>query len=131
MTEQTIPSLISVGIAAIIGLLILWWGAACKRGTFPKNHILGVRTPTTLRSNEAWVIAHRAGAPQLLIAGWGIITAALVATVFTLILNPVPAVPLVFTLAFVWALGWIISSSGTAARAARSFRGNHDQTPTN
>lgn len=127
MTEQIITSLIGVGIAAIIGLLILWWGAACKRGTFPRNRILGVRTPTTLRSNEAWTVAHRAGAPQLLVAGWGIITAALVATVFTLILNPVPAVPLVFTLAFVWALGWIIASSGTATRAARSSRSNHDE----
>ncbi|WP_454118914.1 SdpI family protein [Microbacterium lacticum] len=123
MNEQMVPAFIGAGVAVILGALILWWAAACRRGTFPRNRLLGIRTPTTLRDQEAWMTAHRAGAPSLTIAGTGVLLAALIAIICTLSSTPMPAVPLTFTVAFIWALGWTIASSATGTRAARSLPG--------
>jgi hypothetical protein len=107
--------------AAILGGFLLWWGSACKRGTFKRNPILSVRTLTTLRSDQAWITAHRAGEPQLTTAGCGVLAAALIVGALTLLLNPNPATPLTLTLALIWALAWSTGSGILAIRATRAF----------
>lgn len=57
-------------IAAIVVFVIaaLWAavGVAGLLGRFPGNRWAGVRTKETLRSEEAWVLAHRVAAPGFL-----------------------------------------------------------------
>lgn len=113
-----IAALVGTGVAGAVGVLVLWWAAACARGTFPRNRILGIRTTATLRSQDAWAAAHRAGAKGFGIAGWGIVLAAAIAAVFALLSHAVPAVPLALTVAFAWAIIWIIVGSAQGSRAA-------------
>lgn len=119
MDAQTVPALLGVLGAFLAGALILWLASACRRGTLKRNPVLGVRTPSTLRSDEAWIAAHRAGAPQLAIGGWGVIVAGLVAAAFLIAGHPVPGVPLAVVLGFAWMLGWLIASGIVAGRVAR------------
>ncbi len=51
------------GLAAIlVGGLLLWtcWLGSQRR--LPRNRIVGIRLPSTLRSDEAWTTAHVAAA---------------------------------------------------------------------
>ncbi|WP_353114389.1 SdpI family protein [Microbacterium sp.] len=119
MDSQTVPALLGILGAGLAGVLVLWLASACRRGTLKRNPLLGVRTPSTLRSDEAWIAAHRAGAPQLAIGGWGLMAAGAVAAVFLIVGRPVPGIPLTVVLGFVWMLGWLIASGFVAGRVAR------------
>lgn len=68
-------------LAIIVGLLVLWWGVACRNGRFPRNPILGYRTVTALRSTPAWNAAHRGYAPWIILSGVVLAVAGVVAFV--------------------------------------------------
>lgn len=73
--------LIGPSSGLIVGLLILWWGIACRNGRFPRNPILGYRTIAALRNAPAWNAAHRGYAPWIILAGSVLAVAGLVAFV--------------------------------------------------
>lgn len=73
--------LIGPSIALIVGLLILWWGIACRNGRFPRNLILGYRTVAALRSTPGWNAAHRGYAPWIILSGVVLTVAGIVAFV--------------------------------------------------
>lgn len=73
--------LIGPSIALIVGLLVLWWGIACRNGRFPRNPILGYRTVAALRSTHAWDAAHRGYAPWIILSGVVLTVAGIVAFV--------------------------------------------------
>ena len=50
------------------GLLVMGLGWLAKSGTLPRNHFAGIRLPSTMRSDRAWVAAHRAGWSMTLVA---------------------------------------------------------------
>ena len=54
-----IASGIAVSVVAILG----------RAGKLPRNHFVGIRLPSTLRSDEAWLAAHRASWPYSFGAG--------------------------------------------------------------
>lgn len=76
--------LIGPAIATVVGLLILWWGIACRTGRFSRNPILGYRTPAALRSASAWDAAHRGYAPWIILAGVTLTVAGITALLGTL-----------------------------------------------
>ena len=47
-------------VAALLPLLLIAVTAAAARGAIPANGLVGIRTPATQRSEEAWRAAHRA-----------------------------------------------------------------------
>ena len=49
----------------LVGLLIMWMGGRMEQGRFRRNRWAGIRTPATMRSDEAWVAAHEVGGPWL------------------------------------------------------------------
>lgn len=58
-----------VVLLALAGALLLataWLGA---RGRLRRNKVLGIRVPSTLRSDAAWAAAHRAAAAPFAAAG--------------------------------------------------------------
>jgi uncharacterized membrane protein len=56
-------------IIALGGLLLIWVAIRMWQGRLPRNSIAGVRTPTTMRSSEAFDIANKAAAPLAAAAG--------------------------------------------------------------
>ena len=51
------------------GLLIMWMGGRMANRRLKRNKWAGIRTPSTMKSDEAWFIAHEAGAPLMTTAG--------------------------------------------------------------
>ena len=51
------------------GVLVSWVGTRSATGRLARNRRLGVRTPRTVASDEAWEAAHRAAGPWLVAAG--------------------------------------------------------------
>ncbi|WP_328291326.1 SdpI family protein [Kineococcus sp. NBC_00420] len=61
----------SIGIIATAGLLLLAVIAGVivsqiRQGTLVNNGVIGIRTPQTRASEEAWRVGHRAAVPLLL-----------------------------------------------------------------
>jgi uncharacterized membrane protein len=50
-----------------VGLLFLFIGKSF--GTIPRNYLIGIRTPWTLRSDEVWDKTHRLGGRLFMLAG--------------------------------------------------------------
>jgi len=51
------------------GLAILVTALLAAGGRLPRNYVVGIRTPSLLRSEEAWRTGHAAAAPWLEAAG--------------------------------------------------------------
>ncbi len=81
---MTLLELTGPVIALIAGLLVLWWGIACRNGRFPRNPILGYRTAAALRSTSAWTAAHRGYAPWIILSGLVLTVAGIIAFVSVL-----------------------------------------------
>jgi uncharacterized membrane protein len=54
-------AVVLLGTASLLG----WVGVRASTGRLDRNRSLGVRTPRTLRSDDAWQAAHRAAGPWL------------------------------------------------------------------
>lgn len=53
----------------IAGLLVLAIAALGGTGRLPRNFLAGIRIPSTMRSDAAWVAGHRAAASPLAFLG--------------------------------------------------------------
>lgn len=124
---ETLSILLSLvmtgGLLAGAGLLMLWLARRSERGLLKRNQIAGVRTPLTLSSDVAWYPAQHAAAPRTKIAGWGaIVGGAATASValWGLSFNTAMIVCTVLTLASAaWLLSWVLAGAATAQRAAK------------
>jgi uncharacterized membrane protein len=56
-------------IIVLVGLLIVWIAIRSWQGRLSRNYIVGIRTPSTMRSDEAFRIANKTAAPFSLAAG--------------------------------------------------------------
>ncbi|MFC0316081.1 SdpI family protein [Gordonia phosphorivorans] len=106
-------SLIVAVLAFALAALWAVVGVAGLLQKFPGNRWVGVRTPETIRSEQAWILAHRVAAPGFL---GGAVAAALGG-----------ALALVNSWGFLYALGGLILGllaisvvSGVAVRAAEA-----------
>lgn len=108
---------IGLGLLLIVtGALLIVVAYRSQRGTLPRNWIVGIRTTTTLASDEAWDAAHRAGARALSIGAWGTLATGLV-----LLLRPSNGLGLaVISIGLLWLLGWVFRAAYLGIRAARS-----------
>ena len=62
-------SVVVMVLLAGLALVIAGTGVAALVGRLPGNGVLGVRTPETRRSPEAWELANRAAGPAFLGSG--------------------------------------------------------------
>ncbi|TQL79438.1 SdpI/YhfL family protein [Stackebrandtia endophytica] len=60
------------------GGLIIWLARAAAKGRLGRNPFAGIRTPTTMASDEAWRTAHVAARVPTEIGGWCAIGATVV-----------------------------------------------------
>jgi hypothetical protein len=55
---------IALGVVVIAsGAVLVWVAVASWQGRLQRNAIAGVRTPSTMRSDEAFAVANKAAAP--------------------------------------------------------------------
>lgn len=60
---------VALGLATLGGMLFVVVGVMGLLGKLPRNHIAGIRTPFTMRSEENWYATHRAAAPFFVFGG--------------------------------------------------------------
>ena len=53
----------------VVGVVIARIGWLGVKGRLPRQHWAGIRLPSTMRSDETWRAAHRAGGPWLVAGG--------------------------------------------------------------
>lgn len=56
-------------VIVLAGLLIVWLAIRSWQGRLTRNYVAGVRTPSTMRSDEAYRVANKAAAPFSLAGG--------------------------------------------------------------
>ncbi len=99
------------------GILLVVVALKSRSGTLPRNWVVGLRTPLTLASDEAWDTAHRAGAPALMVGAVATIVAGV-----ALLFRPANGAGLVIALGGVgWLLGWVFRAAQLGIRAARAL----------
>ncbi|SKB04694.1 SdpI/YhfL protein family protein [Aeromicrobium choanae] len=112
MLGRAVVGLVMLGVAAL-----LWWMArAAAAGRLERNALVGIRTPSTMASDEAWLAAHqRAERPTKAAA----ITSAAVAAACLL---PMPEAALITVVLGGCAaiLGLAIHAAVVGGRAARA-----------
>lgn len=69
--------IIALLVMTLAGLLLVTVGWLGVQGKLPRNHIAGIRTPFTMRSEENWYATHRHGGPIMVFAGVAVVAAGL------------------------------------------------------
>ena len=93
-------------------------GRLSAAGRLPRNAFAGVRIPSTMRSDEAWVAGHRAASSALTAAGIGPVAAAAVVAVQ----QPEPETEKAIARAGnAWMIVWLAVATVRARRAARAL----------
>lgn len=64
-------TLSALGALIIVTLLCYDMARRTAAGTLKRNHVYGLRVASTLASDEAWAVGHRAALPYLRALGWG------------------------------------------------------------
>jgi len=103
----------------VAGVLVLWTAYRAYREMLPMNFWIGIRTATTLRSEEAWRAGHAAAAVPISVGGIGLIVAA-AAAVFA---GEEDAVYVAMA-GCAWIVVWLIIGSFAAGRAASRITQN-------
>jgi len=99
------------------GVIVFGLGRLAAAGRLPRNFVAGVRLPSTLHSDEAWLAGHRAAASALTLSGLGPIAVAVLVGAR----KPNDDTQgLLLSLGRGWLLGWLGLATIQARRAARS-----------
>ncbi|WP_049828866.1 SdpI family protein [Arthrobacter sp. RIT-PI-e] len=70
MGEELIFRLVTAVVMGGSGVLILRMARAAATGKLGRNQVAGIRTPSTLVSDEAWTVAHQRAEGPTRWAGW-------------------------------------------------------------
>jgi uncharacterized membrane protein len=102
------------GALVLAGGLLVVIGWLSRLRLLPRNHFVGLRLPSTLRSSTAWSNAHAAVAGELIVIGWATIAGGLVTDLL-------PRYNRALALAIAVALvGSILHAGARASRVARA-----------
>lgn len=65
MDDTLAGGLAGGGVILVAGLVIMWMGSRMTERRFGRNKWAGIRTPSTIKSDEAWYAAHEVGGPWM------------------------------------------------------------------
>lgn len=98
------------------GWLLIWMARAAADGRLRRNQWAGIRIPSTMASDEAWLAGHRAAEAPTRWAGW----VAIVSGLLALFPIPLEAVALGVGVACLVLLALVLHGARLAGRAARA-----------
>jgi uncharacterized membrane protein len=101
-------------VIVLAGLLIVWLAIRSWQGRLSRNYVAGVRTPSTMRSDESVRVANKAAAPFSLVSGLLFVVTGAVAAIV-----PVHTATVVLPTGVVIAAVVIVVGGITGVRAAR------------
>ncbi|GAB2986346.1 SdpI family protein [Frigoribacterium salinisoli] len=96
MGDELLLRIVLFAVMAGSGLLLVWMARATASGRLGRNAIAGIRIPSTLASDEAWLAAHRRAERPTVLVGVAGIVGGLVAA-----LLPLPT-PVLVGILFAW-----------------------------
>lgn len=70
MDRSAVGVLVAGSVLAVGGVVIAMVARRGRQGRLPRQPWAGIRTPSTMRSDDAWMAAHRAGGMPIEVAGW-------------------------------------------------------------
>ena len=122
MGEDVVVGLVLFVVMVGAGVLLVWLARAAASGRLKRNHLAGIRIPSTMASDEAWLAAHVRAKRPTKYAGYAAIATGL------FVLLPVPDAGLaaaviagaVVVVAFTLCGAWV------GSRAAHDVNGSTD-----
>ncbi|OYC97072.1 SdpI family protein [Microbacterium sp. Yaish 1] len=70
MEAEIIPRIVLFVTMAGSGALLIWMARAAASGKLRRNSLAGIRTPSTMASDEAWLAAHERSKGATLLTGY-------------------------------------------------------------
>ncbi|WP_146077848.1 SdpI family protein [Pseudoclavibacter sp. AY1F1] len=107
-------------VMAGAGLLVMWMAQAAASGQLKRNDIAGIRTPSTMSSDVAWLAAHVRSKRATMTAG----ILALVSGLVVLIPMPGPVMIAVVMVGCAALLGFVLYGARVGSRAAKAVGEN-------
>ncbi|MFS0866767.1 SdpI family protein [Microbacterium sp. 179-B 1A2 NHS] len=98
------------------GILLIWLANAAASGRLKRNHLAGIRIPSTLASDEAWLAAHVRARRSTISAG----VVSLGSGALALLPLPMPVITVGVLVVAVIALGLVLYGARIGGAAARA-----------
>lgn len=70
MEAEIIPRIVLLVTMVGSGALLIWMARAAASGKLKRNSLAGIRTPSTMASDEAWLAAHERAKGATLLTGY-------------------------------------------------------------
>lgn len=116
MEHEWIPRIVLLIVMVGSGAALCWMAQAAASGRLKRNQLAGIRIPSTMASDEAWLAAHvRAKQPNL----WSGIVA-IAAGVFAVLPVPMPVVTVVILVVAILIMALLLYGARVGAKAANS-----------
>jgi len=115
MDEDLLLRIVLFVVMAGSGLLLVWMARATASGRLGRNMIAGIRIPSTMASDEAWLAAHRRAERPTVLAGVAGIASGVLAGILPLAAPVLVAIVLVGCVAM---LGFVLYGARVGSRAA-------------
>ncbi|MCI2956832.1 SdpI family protein [Agromyces atrinae] len=123
MDGDTVGRII-VGLVMIAaGVLVIWLARATASGRVGRNDIAGIRTPSTMATDDAWLAAHIRAKRPTIFAG----VASLVTGAAALLPLPTPVVGIGVVAGAGVMIAFVIHGSVVGTAAAREVLARDDQ----
>ncbi|MFF2486064.1 SdpI family protein [Microbacterium sp. NPDC058062] len=120
MENEWVARLVLFVVMVGAGVLLIWMANAAASGRLKRNQLAGIRIPSTMASEEAWLAAHVRARRATVCSG----VVSVLGGVFALIPVPMPVVTLGVLVAAVGMLGFVAYGArvGSVAAKAASLR---------
>lgn len=116
MENEIMPRIVLFVTMTGSGILLFWMAKATSSGRLGRNQVAGIRIPSTLASDEAWLAAHRrAERPTL----WGALFVG-AAGVGAILPVPLPVVVVSVLVGCVAMLGFVLYGARVGSVAAKA-----------
>lgn len=79
MTDEIVARVVLFVVMGATGVMLIWMARAAASGRLRRNGFVGIRTPSTMTSDEAWLAAHRRAERPTQVAGVVSLVVALIA----------------------------------------------------